>query len=914
MGLRIKYIAITFLILLAMSYLYVKTKAIDLEKHNQLLNHFNQFMLIDSTLNQNILEIRQGLLTFYDSTVGKTNQLQNLLSEIQVLIKQVQPANSHGLTQLIDNATQTLNTKKNTIEKFKSTNAIFTNSLRYLPTATNQLSAKLPLDSQGDVVTLLLTEQLRDILIHNYSNDNVILDKFNETNKLLTSIFKKHYPDTLDELESLQAHANIIIKNKQQIDDIVNEILLTPSTEHTREILSKYIAIHNKTTEQINFYQKLLYALSIFLLLYVAYILTRLNKTSRALRNTVKDLNYQKLAMDQHAIVSIIDTDGKITYANDKFCEISELHINEIINNTHAITEADNHPDSSYKQFETARKNAEIWHGQLRNKSKSGEHYWVNTTLVPFFDENEKPYQFVVIQTNITDIIKATERLHLQSAALEVAANGIVITQKDAKILWVNKAFTDITGYTLDEVTDQTLNLLNSGKQNDAFFKNMWDTILDGKAWRGELINKRKDGSLYPEEQTISPVIDSAGKITHFISIKHDISKRQIAEEALRRSQKMEAIGQLSGGIAHDFNNQLGIVTGYLDIIKNVYPNDEQVEKYTAIATKACTRCIDLTRQLLSFSRNQIKETSTVNLNKILDEQKVIITRSMTPKIDVQYFLSDLLWLTRANPGEFQDAILNLSLNAKDAMPNGGQLTIKTQNKSFPSLHTEDTSIDLNGDYVEVSITDNGTGMTAKTIEHIYEPFFTTKPVNKGTGLGMAMVYSYVTHFNGHIKIQSQLGTGTTFLLYFPRSLSDNPDIDTNKDMLEKEVLPTGTESILIVDDEHDLLTLANRYLKTLGYTTYTASDAKQALKILAEEKDIDLLFSDIVMPGGIDGYDLSKKASKLRPNIKVLLTTGYTSKFMESNAAAYTHESILNKPYRKPDVAKKIRAVLDKN
>ncbi len=911
MNVRVKYIVITLITLSLMSYLYVKTKSIDLEKHNQLIQHFSEFMLIDSTLNQNILEIRQGLLTFYDSTVGKTNQLHKLLDEIEDLLQQTLPNDFNKIKPLIDESVQTLNTKKNKIELFKSTNAIFTNSLRYLPTATNHLSASLPLDSQGDVVTLLLTEQLRDILIHNYSNDNVILDKFNETNKLLTSIFKKHYKEQLNELDSLQAHAEIIVNNKQKIDNIVNSILQTPSSSQTTKILSRYIYYYNNKTEQINFYQKLLYALSIFLLFYVVYILYRLKMTGRKLQNSIKDLNYQKLAMDQHTIVSIIDSKGIITYANDKFCKISGYAADEAIGKHCSITQSDYHPNSCLDDFKNAINNNQIWHGKIRNKNKANHHYWVDTTLVPFMNDSEKPYQFVIMQSNITDIIKATEKLHLQSAALEVAANGIVITDNKAKILWVNKAFTEITGYSLKDTTNQTLKLLKSGKQTTDFFTTMWDTILEGHAWKGELVNRRKDGTLYPEEQTISPVFDDSGKITHFISIKQDISQRKQTEEALRRSQKMDALGQLSGGIAHDFNNQLGIVIGYLDIIKSNYPENEKVGTYITIALKASTRCIDLTRQLLSFSRNQIKETSIVNLNKVLLDQQIIITRSVTPEINVEYILDDNLWTTRANPGEFQDSILNIAFNARDAMPTGGKFTIETKNKTFSHEHLLNTDDEISGDYVQIKITDTGIGMDAKTIEHIYEPFFTTKPVNKGTGLGMAMVYGYIKHFSGHITIQSEPGAGTCFCIYFPRT----DTTDCNQDGAENKIetpAPTGTETILIVDDENDLLKLATRYLQDLGYTTLTAQNAHQAIAILKQKNHIDLLFSDIVMPGGIDGYELAQQAVAIRPDIKFLLTTGHTSRDRSQNAPPRFNTNLLNKPYRKIDVAEKIRSTLD--
>jgi len=768
MKVRIKYFIIISAMLLFTYFLYSKTNTIDLEKHNQLLSEFNQFMLIDSTLNQNILEIRQGLLSFYDPTVGKTAQLETIISNINKLLTYTQTDKPQKLTPLIETSIEVLANKKRWIEQFKSTNAVFTNSLRYLPIATNQLATKLPLDSQGDIVTLLLTEQLRDILIHNYSNDNVILDKFNETNKLLMTVFKKHYSELLNELNSLQSHAEIVITKKILIDNIVSKIIQTPSSTKMNQLLNEYLVTYNKNMRTVKQYQKALYGFSILLLTYLFYTLYKLNISGKKLKRTIKSLNYQKFSMDQHAIVSVTDEQGIIIYANQKFLDITGYTSDEVLGKTHASIKTKHHPVSFFKSSHETNDTDEVWHGIIQNRNKNNELYWVDTTSVPFRNEEGKTYQIVTIQTDITDIKNAQEKLNLQATALEVAPNGIVITDKNAHILWANNAFSKITGYQSAEFINQELSLLNSGKQSNDFYKNMWDTILDDQAWHGELINRRKDGSLYPEEMTIAPVKNSFNEITHFISIKQDISQRRLTEEALRRSQKMDAIGQLSGGIAHDFNNQLGIVLGYLDIIKGAVSDNGQTAKYIEIASKATLRCIELTRQLLSFSRIQTIESSTLNINHLLREQELIITRTMTPEIKVEYDLAENIWNIKSNAGEFQDTILNIALNARDAMLSGGKLSLITSNEVLSQNNPDIPA----GDYVMIIITDTGVGMSDDVLEHIYDPFFTTKPVDKGTGLGMSMVYGYIKRNNGHIKITSTQGEGTSIHIYLPRAHS----------------------------------------------------------------------------------------------------------------------------------------------
>jgi len=393
--------------------------------------------------------------------------------------------------------------------------------------------------------------------------------------------------------------------------------------------------------------------------------------------------------------------------------------------------------------------------------------------------------------------------------------------------------------------------------------------------------------------------------------------KKSLAEEALRRSQKMEAIGRLSGGIAHDFNNQLGIIIGYLDLLKSYNASDAQPSRWLNTATEAALRCTDLTRQLMALSSRKIKKETALNLSNTLKEMESIIKRSVTSRVEVQYSLANDLWLTEIEIGELQDAILNIVLNARDAMPRGGKLLIETTNKH---LDVNDTIFksDLNsehevGDYVQLMLSDTGIGMDKEILDHVFEPFFTTKTEVKSTGMGMSMVYGFVKRYGGYIKVYSEPGLGTTIRMYLPRSMaSESVEIVGNSNKTE---LPTGNESILIVDDEVGLLMLADEYLTDLGYRTRTAENAAQALEILGnleKEDDIDLIFSDIVMPGGINGYKLAQQATKLKPGLKVLLTSGFTSKTIDNNGLHRLFTHLINKPYRKSDLAQRIRLLLD--
>ena len=405
------------------------------------------------------------------------------------------------------------------------------------------------------------------------------------------------------------------------------------------------------------------------------------------------------------------------------------------------------------------------------------------------------------------------------------------------------------------------------------------------------------------------PLFDDKGLAYAICGISTDITDKKQQEEKLRRSQKMEAIGQLSGGIAHDFNNQLGIVTGYLDFLKSSHAKEAKQLEWITNAETATFRCIDLTRQLLAFTRNKAVDTSAVNINSAFQNFKDMIKRSVTPQVDVVFSLSEDLWLTELDLGEFQDVILNLVINARDAMPKGGTLTIESKNVQLNEDHTLLQNNSNKNEYVQLIVSDTGTGMDSKTIEHVFEPFFTTKAVGKGTGLGLSMIYGFIQRYNGDISIYSELNIGTTFKISLPRSHKEI--LSEEETSTDNKVLPTGNESILIVDDEPSLLKLANIYLKGLGYKTKLAENASQALKIL-EYDAIDLMFSDVVMPGGMDGYELAKTASKLYPKLKIIMTSGFTSDSIESHKFISTGSSLLNKPYRNKDLAVQIRKSLD--
>ena len=394
-------------------------------------------------------------------------------------------------------------------------------------------------------------------------------------------------------------------------------------------------------------------------------------------------------------------------------------------------------------------------------------------------------------------------------------------------------------------------------------------------------------------------------------TIANEMAGREQAEKAQRRSQKMDAIGQLTGGIAHDFNNILGIILGNLELLNDLTGKNEASRQRIKVIEKAALRAATLTRQLLSFSRSEATQVSIVNINLAISEMTEIVTRSLTPEIEVKYVIADDLWLTEIDNGDFCDALLNLCINARDSITSHGSLTIETRNVDIDEDFCKQNPGISPGQYIELAVGDTGEGIPHELKERIFEPFFTTKDQGKGTGLGLAMVYAFVNRSGGYIKCDSEVGIGSTFYIYLPKK--NGTHLTELQDDEQIEAMPHGNETILVVDDEESLRDLAKKILEAKGYRVLSACDGRQALQQLAAHPEIDLLFSDIVMPNGINGYELAEKILKLRKDIKILFTSGFADRAESRNEHVRFNTSMLNKPYRQTDLLKQIRATLDK-
>ncbi|MCG8492252.1 MAG: transporter substrate-binding domain-containing protein [Sneathiellales bacterium] len=387
-------------------------------------------------------------------------------------------------------------------------------------------------------------------------------------------------------------------------------------------------------------------------------------------------------------------------------------------------------------------------------------------------------------------------------------------------------------------------------------------------------------------------------------------------EQQLRHAQKMDAVGQLTGGIAHDFNNILAIIQGNLELLKESMqdkPDDRTTGRVEA-AFIGAKRGAELTRKLLNFSKNETQDTQRIKVNDFIRNLDELISKSLTVAINLQYDLQEDIWEVDANPGDLQDALINLSINARDAMPDGGSLVFESKNKTLGPEHLKFKPDAKPGKYVMIAVTDTGEGMPAEIQEKVFEPFFTTKSSGRGTGLGLSMVYGFVKRSGGFLDIYSEEGEGTVIRMYLPRSRRSRQE-NEKKDR-KIEVVPTGEETILVVDDEKGLVEVAATHLQGLGYKTLLSHSAQDALHHLESGRQIDLLFSDVVMPGGMDGFDLAKKAIELKPDLKILLTSGFSKKqelaLTGNETLSVFVKSLLGKPYTKEELALAVRNALD--
>ena len=496
--------------------------------------------------------------------------------------------------------------------------------------------------------------------------------------------------------------------------------------------------------------------------------------------------------------------------------------------------------------------------------------------------------------------VSAAGELDLQTLrqAIAQSAEAVCITDPEGRIQYVNAAFETISGYTTAEVLGRRPNILKSGRHAPEFYQRMWETLNQGRIWRGRFTNRRKDGSIYEEEGSISPVFDPAGRVIHFVAVKRDITRELRYEEQFRQSQKMEAVGRLAGSLAHDFNNMLTAISGFASMAQDSLPPDRAERNDLAQILTATRRATELTRKLLTFSRRQVAQPRPVLLNEILADMRPMVRSVLAPNQELLVHPArDLGWVT-LDPEQITQAVLALVLNAKDAMPRGGTLVLETENVIVSPEACDDLP-ELAGPAVRLTVRDTGCGMGEDVKRHLFEPFFTTKLNGKGLGLGLATVYGIIRQGRGAVRITSEPSRGTTVDIYLPR-------VEPVRKDLPAELVTAGTFQleapepgiILFAEDEPSLLELGSRILQGQGYQVLTAANGVEALTLLnAHRGRIDLLLTDVIMPQ-MGGLELAVEVRMLQPDTPVIFMSAYTDELFIESEDLRQGTIFIQKPY----------------
>ncbi len=553
------------------------------------------------------------------------------------------------------------------------------------------------------------------------------------------------------------------------------------------------------------------------------------------------------------------------------------------------------------------------WSGEWEDLRKDGTHVWIDARVSLITDSTGSPLAIMGVAHDISDRKRAEGELRMRDRAIQAVTQGILITDPllpDNPIIFVSPGFERLTGYLAAEVLGQNCRFLQGADTDPAAVAQLREAITEGRPCTVALINYHKDGTPFWNELSIAPVRDRDGNVTHFVGVQTDVTQRRALEEQYRQAQKMEAIGLLAGGVAHDFNNLLTTILGYSELLlQSVEAHDTSRELLEEIRA-AGERSASLTRQLLAFSRKQVLTPEVLDLNAVVRHTEKMLRRVIGEDVGFATELHPQLASVRADPGQLEQVLLNLAVNARDAMPQGGTLTILTSNVDMTERDARSHAGLRPGAYVRLTMTDSGTGMTEDVKRHMFEPFFTTKGPGKGTGLGLAVVHGIVKQSDGHIEVDTSPGSGTTVRVYMPRVDQPARPRDSAPRLLPT---PLGTETLLLVEDDEAVRALIRHVLQEYGYTVLHACGGADALRVAAEHKEpIDLLVTDVVMPA-MGGRELAERLQSQYSGLKVLYVSGYTDDAVMRHGIMQERVNFLQKPFSPVSLAHKVREVLSR-
>lgn len=591
---------------------------------------------------------------------------------------------------------------------------------------------------------------------------------------------------------------------------------------------------------------------------------------AQQLEKTLKELSDLKYALDEAAIVAITDQTGIITYVNDKFCEISQYTRAQLLGQDHRLINSAFHPPEFIRTLWTTIAHGQVWRGEIRNRAQDGSLYWVDTTIVPFLNETGTPYQYVAIRYDITERKLAEERIRQQASLLDKAQDAILVCDLQHRVLYWNQGAERIYGWTAEEVLGRALSDVVCGGDQSELLRAQ-TALREAAEWDIEARHITKNGQPLIVTSRWTLVRNAQGEPDYYLILHTDVTEQKKVEEQLLRSQRMESIGTLAGGIAHDFNNILSPILLAMDMLA-LNTTDAQTLRWLNLARDNAERGAGLVKQVLSFARGVEGARVTVQVRHIIKDLVKVLQETLPKSITVKYDLEPELALISADPTQIHQVLMNLAINARDAMPTGGTLTFTARNTTLTEAYARTYPGAKAGRYVLLNVRDTGEGMTPEVQKRIFDPFFTTKEIGQGTGLGLATALTIINSHNGLIQVSSERGKGTQFALYLPavHTAADAPDSATSLPH------PTGSgELVLLVDDEENIRQMASATLEKFGYRTLTAADGAEALALYVQHAAaIRVVITDLAMPG-VDGAATIRTLRKITPGLPIIAASG---------------------------------------